>query len=427
MEDLASHFGEIELLTSGGEFDRAFRLMNRIENEYLIAWGHTGALLQFRDRVVGHLGKAHYEVDNLIRMAVATSRQEDYDGALNTLRRARRRNYDVRKGEALNSELTYASNELAITLNIAGTRFDAGQVTKAATLYQSAIRNPMLRRHVIRKAKAHSGIGLCLTEIADFDGAIRNFELGLALIEDSQDDQAIGLRPRLMLNMGVCQLYRGRANEALGTLRSAQRIAQGLQDRVLEAKCVDAQALATIETDDCRALALATEAATVGTQTGSPELARETNNTLALIHLRLRQIPEARAAANVAVEFGRTRRGLGGFAMLGIALLHDQEPELAEGAFLKAHVRASELLLKEKNAYQLHEFDGLALTGLALSAGSDECLQLAQAAYCRARRRTRASGVVQLCLQKLNALLYGNSDPEFDRIRAAAETGKTQA
>ena len=216
VEDLAWHFGEIELLTSGGEFDRAFRLMNRIENEYLIAWGHTGALLHFRDRVVGHLGKAHYEVDNLIRMAVATSRQEEYDGALNTLRRARRRNYDVRKGEALNSELTYASNELAITLNIAGTRFDAGQVTKAATLYQSAIRNPMLRRHVIRKAKAHSGIGLCLTEIADFDGAIRNFELGLALIEDSQDDQAIGLRPRLMLNMGVCQLYRGGPTRPLG-------------------------------------------------------------------------------------------------------------------------------------------------------------------------------------------------------------------
>jgi tetratricopeptide (TPR) repeat protein len=279
----------------------------------------------------------------------------------------------------------------------------------------------------MRKAKAHSGVGLCLTEIADFDGAIRNFELGLALIEDSQDDQAIGLRPRLMLNMGVCELYRGRANDALVTLRSAQSIAQGLQDRVLAAKCVDAQALATIDTDDCRALALATEAATVGTQTGSPELARETNNTLALIHLRLRQIPEARAAANVAVEFGRTRRGLGGFAMLGIALLRDREPELAEGAFLKAHVRASELLLKEKNAYQLHEFDGLALTGLALSAGSDECLQLAQAAYCRARRRTRASGVVQLCLQKLNALLDGNSDPEFDRIRAAARTGKTQA
>ena len=423
VEDLGPHFGEIELRTRGGEYDRAFRLMNKIDDEYLATWGHHEALSQFRDLVAGHLSEAHDEVDNLVRLAYAMRRQEHYDSALEKLRGARRWNRDVRNDESPDAEDQYASNDLAITLEVAAVHFSTGQVTKAARLYESACK-PLKLRDKVSEAKGHSGYGLCLTETAHFDEAIQNFKAGLVLIEHNQDDETAMLRAQLTLNLGVAQLYRGWPDDALATLQTARRLAFDLENRVLTARCMDAMALATIERYDGRAMTLAEQAAAEGVKTGSPELAREANGTLALIHLRREDTEHALAAANVAVEFGRTRRGVAGFAMRGIALLRSREPELAENAFLEAHVRASELLLQDRDNYRLHEFNGLALAGLALSTGSDHFVKLAAAAYRQARRRTQAPGVVQLCLLKLDALLLDVDDPEFDRIRAAAR-GRT--
>ena len=428
VEDLGRHFAAIGLRIQGGEHDDAFNLMNMIEDDYLEGWGHNDALLSSREQVEGHLGKANDEVDNLTRMAYAMSEREEHDNALDMLQRARSRNIDVRNAESPHAEAQYAWNELIITLEVAGTLFDAGWVTKAARLYASALREPLVRVSRVREAQARSGLGLCQIETAEFDEAIGNFTAGLSLIEHTADAEAASLRCELKFNMGVAELYRGPSTDpALATLTSAHRLAEELQDRVLAAQIVDTMALATIGIDDHRALAFAEHAATVGAETGSPELVREANGTLALIHLRLENTGDALAAANVAVEFWRTRRAFAGFALQGIALLRERQPGLAEGSFSQAHVSASELLREENNAYQLHEFDGLALAGLAVSTRSDAYLRQAEGAYCRARRITEAPGVVRLCLHNLNALLLGNNDTEFESIRAAAGSRKIRS
>ena len=417
VEDLGPHFGAIDLQVRAGDHDSAFDLMNKIEDEHLEGWGHTDALSQFREKIESHLGDATDEVNNLTRMAYALNEQEQHDRALEVLQRARRRNDDFLLNAALSgAERQHAHNELVILSEEAGANFEAGKVTIAKELYERALLRPCEPED---KAALHSDLGLCLIEMAYFDDAIQQFEIGLELIGGRSS--LLSEWVKMTLNKGLAQLYRDPIGDvAVATLKSAKGLADDLDDRVLAAQCADALALATIGIDDDRALALAKEAAAVGVETGRPGLAREANGTLALIHLRLRNIDDALAAADVAVEFGRSRRGFSGYVWRGIALLRRRDPDQAEYAFMRASSHASGQLGQESNCYQIYEFAGLAQAGLAVATRSDDLVKEAENSYLKARKLTMASGVIRLCVQKLDALLAGIDDPKLSHIRAVA-------
>lgn len=413
VEHLGLHFSEIDLRVRGGEYDKALEAMDALDNDYLERWGHSDALTQWRRAIDTKLTNPYDRIRNLEQMAAAKGQQDEFNEQIRLLQRAIRLN--ATSGE---SDAEY---DLDLRVNLAGARWDNWHITKARAEYSACLNMAHESDSLVDEAISHLGLGLCLVETGDFREAARHYQDGLAITERAAP--ADGMRvtqAELLLGRGMVELYQGSAVEAIGSFTRSRALAEELDDVLLAAQAMDAEALARFHLDpDGDALALAMRAVNIGMRSGVAQVSHAAIQTLVRIHLQKNDIPAAYTAVNAGARIRSDRRSIDILALRGIVGLRLDQTDFARSQFVDAHLKSKELLHREKNAYQILETNGLVLAGLVL-CGEREHLKGAEKAYRDARDITQERGTIWLCMQLLNALTKGPAPKFLEGVRNAA-------
>jgi tetratricopeptide (TPR) repeat protein len=409
IDDLSAQFAEIDLRMRGEDYMSALALISHIDHEYLRSWGQSDAVAHWREQLRGHLDDPNAELHNLTMLALARRQQDDHRRAIEVLMEAEQRA----------TELGYRPDLVRIRIALASARWENGEASRAAELYEQALRAAS-RRMPLQEAKARSGLLLCLGETGRFQPALDQLSAARGILEKLDDEESQVLEAELLLNAGWLHGLVGRTEKALESLREGRKLAHRLHEELLEGMCLNAEAAALIDEGlPHQAIEPAADAVAIGTRTHNPNLSREANGTLALAYLCIGNMEAASVVAEAAARFRRSRRALGAFALRGITAFRVGEEETARLAFLDAHVQAEILRERENSNFQVLDTHGLVLCGLALCGDVDQ-FDRAISAYQEARRITSEPSATRRSRRLLAELSRGRDPDELAAVRHAA-------
>jgi len=406
--DLAPWFAEIDLRIRGQDYLTALKLISTIDDNYLIGWGQSNAVADWREELIDKLGDQNWEVHNLASLAYARRLQEDLKGAEDLLTDAGKRAQRLRDEK----NLVRLRNELG------SVQFENGEVTKAARSYEQGLKAARKQRMRLEEARACDGLMLCDAEVGRFRQALDHHKAACQALNGLHDKESKVLRAELLLNVGSIQSELGHNVEALDLLRNGRKLARELHEELLEGFMLDSEAQVLIDGHPAQAIEPATEAVSIGARTRNPNLSRDANTSLALAHLCVGNLNAASEAADAASKYRQSRRALNAFALQGITAYRKGDWDKARMAFLEAHWQAETLRKRESQNYQVLDLDGLAQCGLVL-CGDRDGFDDAVRAYRAARRITREQGAVRRALRLLDEL-GGHDREELASVRQAA-------
>jgi tetratricopeptide (TPR) repeat protein len=410
VDDLAAELSEIDLRMRGGEYQAALRLMFEIDNEYLDRWGHSDALVSWREELVDNLNDQHLEMHNLSWLASARRQQDDQQRAIESLGRALE----------IAQEQQDTINQIRIQIDLGSAHYSDGRISRAAELYEQARGAAHEQGRPRQEAKAREGLSLCLAETGQFQPALMHLAAALGIVETLQDAQRQSLEAELLLNHGWVYRQMGQSQDALDALERGQRLARQLDEPLLQGQFLGGQAEVLIGDGDWEsAILLARAAVAIGAQTRNIHLLREANRTLALAYLCGGDAEAACEAAESATRNRLNHRALGALAIKGVAAYRAGTAEMARMAFLETHDQARMLRDREDRNFQVLDTDGLALCGLVM-IGDQEKLRPAIAAYRAAREVTSAPGAVRRSLLLFDKLTLGWDPDTRSQIRRVA-------
>jgi tetratricopeptide (TPR) repeat protein len=393
LNDLAPHFSEIDLRLAGGQYAEAAELINAVDR-HLKAWGYRSLVLRQRERLVGQLGTGHAEIGNRYNLATIYLQVSQPDAAI-----------DVLVGANELATAIRPDGDVALQVQLAKAHHMRGELREAATKYKKVLS----RGDSKALAAGRLGLAACLNELGEVEQASDQYSAALEVVDNASVEASI------LLDQGLIQQNLGRPLAALGWIERAHRLARQCSNNLLAAKCVDATAYVLLDTGQLgRARYLAESAIKAATDAGNADLCRETYSTLALAHLLAGKVIDAHAAADAAARFLHNQRPLAALALLGITQLRLRDSRSAELSFRRAKQEVERLLKIEPDSVQVLDMNGLVLVGLARSDAAEDVTP-AVTAYQKARKRTRASGVVLRAVRLLDELLDG------DRSRQALE------
>jgi tetratricopeptide (TPR) repeat protein len=406
IDDLSAQFAEIDLRMRGEDYQTALTLVYDIDREYLRSWGQSDAVAHWREQLRGKLDDPNAELHNLTMLALARRQQDDPRRAIEVLIDAEQR-------------AKYRPDLVRIWIALASARWENGEVSKAARLYQQAL-DAVGKQMRLQEAKARSGLLLCLGETGRFEPALDQLGTARDLLEKLPDEESQTLEAELLLNAGWLHGLVGRTELALELLREGRKLAHRLHEELLEGLCLNAEASALIDDGHAhQAIEPAADAVVIGARTHNPNLSREANGMLALAYLCAGNLDAASGAADAAARYRRSRRALGAFALRGITAFRKGDQEAARLAFLDAHVQAEVLRERESRNFQVLDTHGLVLCGLALCGDLDQ-IDRAISAYQAARRVTRAPSAIRRSRRLLDELGHDRDPDELAAVRRAA-------
>ncbi len=158
----------------------------------------------------------------------------------------------------------------------------------------------------------------------------------------------------------------------------------------------------------------------IGGETTDSRLISFSNETMALVHLSLADLPTARAAAETARKQDVPMNDYNVLALLGLIALRQNDRSAAVEAFQAAIAHADVMIERCDQNYQALDAKGLALAGLAVLEGGPRTAE-AIAAVRAARAITSAAGIVGRVRRLLDALAPVDAAGVLTPIYAAAE------
>jgi len=410
IDDLSAQFAEIELRMRGEDYPKALRRIYELDQEYLRSWGQSDAVAQWREQLRGRLGEPAYELHNLSWLAGVRRLQEHLQLAIDLLEEAL----------GLARRLRDARSQVSLKIDLGTACWQNGELSRAAQAYGQALKGARKQGMLLQQAKARDGLLLCHGEIGEFPHALEQHAAALAILEDLGDGkERETLTALLALHAGWVHSQLGQNEEALECLRGGLKLARGLHQEQLEGFLLNGEAQVLIDVNPAQAIEPAVEAVAIGARIRRFHLSREANATLALAHLRNKNLNAASEAADAAARYRRGRRAPGALALQGITALRRDGLDKARLAFLEAHLQAEELHERERRSFQVLDTLGLVRSGLVLCGELDH-FDPAIRAYRAARGITRALGPVRRSLRLLDELGQGRSPEELAAVRRAA-------
>lgn len=411
LRDLRPVFSEIDLRVRARDYHRAFKIMNKVEDEYLVNWGQSDALLGWRRAVQGFVGNDTEEANNRRRLVAALQQQENIDDARTELLAARR---DC-------SWLSAPRARITLNIQLANVHFDTGQFSRAGRLYRRHMWQCRLVRGMGRdRAVAQENLALCLARTGRHSRALRLFSTPLATARALAGPDRGRILPTLLANNAWVLGQVDQPGAALDLLREGCSVAAGRRD-VGRGLCLSGEAAVLIDSGAAaQAVLPAEEAAEIGEFTRDGHLRRQANLNLALAHLCTGDRGgEAFGRAESSARLDRGPRAVGANGLLGIAAFRRGWTDRAQLAFLAATEAACHQVEREPDDYLAWDALGIAYFGLALIEVEQQSRRLADAgdAFAHARRITAAAGAVNR-----NTILLGIFGDRADGDLVAAMT-----
>jgi tetratricopeptide (TPR) repeat protein len=431
IEDLAPQLAEFDLRCEGRDYETAGYVLAEISFDYLMLWGWYRRVVELSERLLGKLDDPCREsiIRNILGLAYRDLGQakqaiEHHEQSL-----AISRQVGDRRGEGVglgNLGLCYwdlgqtaraidhHEQALAIAREVGGRRAegtglgnlgacyrDLGQVARAIDYHEQAlaIAREVGGRH---KEGANLGnLGACYRDLGQVARAIDFYEQALAILREVGDRRGEGIS---LGNLGACYNDLGQVAPATDFYEQALAIARAVGDRRVEGYALFRLAQLFIDAGRHEeAIRQAIEAVRIGGEKGDPVIISFGNESLALAHLHVGDLPAARTAAEAARVANVLRNNHNVLALLGLIALRQGDSAAAAEAFQAAISHADVMLGRSGQNYEALDARGLALAGLAVLEGGHRANE-AIAAFRAARAITRDPGIVGHVKRLLEAL-----------------------
>jgi tetratricopeptide (TPR) repeat protein len=388
VENLEPQVAEFEVRCEGGWHEEAARLLLEIDLDFLSLWGRSRDALRMHDGLdLRQLTETPLRWQALYHRGILEHRVGADEAAVEHLTMALRVARDL--GDALKEASCLVElGDYHLALN----RFpEASGLARKAVEIADRLGEPA----VPIKLRAVGHLGSVELLSGQSRQAIPFQEQAVALARTARDPREENFRLGIL---GLCYANLGQGGRAKECYREALGIARRISDRLYEGLHTGNLAEAALDEKAFpEVLELATQAARIGEEVGSPAICNGCYRAIALAQTHLGNLDDALAAAEQAVRQHTPLYDHLSQAVLGLVSLLRRDHDRAEEAFTRALDFANGVTAGNPWDYSAYDTEGLAHSGLAVLEGGPH-REHAQQAYCRARKLTAEDGIITRAL-----------------------------
>ena len=409
LDDVRPQLAEFDLRCDTGDYDTAAAVLQDIDFEHLLVWGHYRTLVELHGRIQGRITDPALNAEHLACLGVCHASLGDYEQAINlhtqALATARDTGNRLREGYQL--------------VNLGDCHIDLGDYRQAIDLLTQALATARDTGNRQGEGGALNSLGFCRIHLGDYRQAIDLLTQALATARDTGNrySEAIALA-----DLGICHYSLGDYQQATGLLTQALATARDTGNRYSEATALAYLGRAQLAAGDKRqAAALLGQAVSITDTTGDTESAVPARSGLARAHLQLGDPAAALAVAARGRELPYPTEQPTMQMLEGLALLELHRPEESMPAFSEAVAASDALLaLADRNVAAL-QARALALSGLAAVTGDPGWATQAAGAFARAHAVNSAAGVTADTRRLLGKIASHDRSGILAEVRAAQD------
>ncbi len=467
LADLEPQLSEFELRCSAHDYQTALSLVNDIDENYLIKWGHCGMVIEMRKTLIGKVMDPYMECHNNAYLGSAYVRVGDSrtvlkycNETLEYCRAALDKSMDSQMSmdiEKISSLKAHCLSHLAIT-----NRRRLGQISKAIEMYERSLIIHRNLKQQLKESIALKNLGVAYRYSGQLSKALDYHEQALKI--QRNNSEYILEEGRSLGTQAVSFRYTGQLQKAIESSNRALKIACDKKDRQWEAYHWAELGSSYLDLGDFptgtqyfkMALDIAQETSdkhyeaiwalrlgvkelisnnldeAVENLKNAASLAEGFENSQFDIDFRLaRAMTEVRsgrpeAAREIITPGLRTEYGLclpDIMALDGIILLRLKEFKEAAQQFKATIEKADNLLQQSPQFYSALEAKGVASCGLALceNAKDAEYIDMAISSYRQARSIVTAPGVIKRAMFFFDECAKADEQGILSGVRAAVE------
>jgi tetratricopeptide (TPR) repeat protein len=416
IDDLAPQLAEFEHRVRAGDYDGACRVLNPIDHDYLLLWGHYARLVELLEKLLGRLTAPGLQATNLNSLGLAYGRLGQIERAMKFYEQAL----------AIAGEIGDREREGHVLGNLGCVYYALGQVERAIKLLEEA----RAIAHEIGDRRAEvvwlSSLGDAYRDLGQVERAISLYEQSLTIARKLNDlrwgSDTLGSLGRAYRGLGQSERAIRFHEEAL---LIAREIGDHWQASIQLGSLGDTyRDLGQVE----RAIKLYEEALSIARETG--DRWGESYQLLGLGQALLAtgELSEARQRCVEARDLEVPETSYQAALALGTVLLHQREPAAGE-TFADAAARCRAMLDKTAGLYEPRYALAAAVVASAVCdphwAEENERARLLAPAleeYRRALKICAAPGVVRDALRDLEmirAAAVEGLEPAFELLKSA--------
>lgn len=407
LEDLAAQLAEFELRFAGEDYDTAAAVLDEIDSNYLILWGHYQLVTELHERLQKNIADPVLRTNSVVSLGTCYLRMGQYrraiacyEQAVTLTRERKNRKYEGRYLGGIGSCYT-----------------ELGQSDQAIEYKEQALDIARKVGDRIGEATSLGNLANQYVVLGQTTQAINYSKQAWDIFRKLEDRPSEAL---YMGNLGEQYAKLGQTSEALQCLNDALSIAQEIGYRFVEAGAqtnlgdvyLDQGAWEEAAGAFKQAVEIADDAANTQFQLGG-------RLGLAQASLYQGEFAAAREIAESARPYNFPLSNHSILAVLGVATLRQGDRLAAREAFATAINQCSELLARNPQFYDALDTKGLALCGLALCE-NPKYIPNAKEAYKAARAINSDAGVVGRVLRLFDALAKADTDGILAEVRAEA-------
>ncbi len=405
--DLAAQLSEFELRCDGDNYDTAAAVLREFDYDYLLLWGHYRLMIELHERLKGKITDPELAQDSVGNLGSAYYRMGQVERAISLYEQALR----------LARELKDLKREGAWIGGLGICFSDLGRIARANEYHEQAlaIRRKLKDRN--GEATDLSNLGSNYFEIGQITRAAEYYEEALRIFRELGDR---GNEALCLGNLGESYGALGRPDEALRCHTEALAIACGIGYRYVEAAThVYIGELHVSQENWGEAARELEQAIETADDIGDAEDSKFAREILALVNVYRNNSVVARDMVEAARKYDVPLKNHSTSAMQGVVALRQGDLHTARSAFTAAINEASHLIALTADFYKALDAKGLSLCGLAL-CGDTEQIPAAKAAYKTARAVTSDGGIIRAVLQRFDALAHVDTHGILAEVRLVA-------
>jgi tetratricopeptide (TPR) repeat protein len=449
LDDIRPQLAEFELRCDTGDYDTAAKVLDDIDFDYLLLWGHYRTLVDLHGRIHGRIADPGLNMGHLSNLGLCHRMLGEYRQAIDLLTQALdiAGDFDDRQGlgaalsnlgschrmlgeyrqaidlltQALDiaRDIDHRQGEDVALGNLAVCHDMLGDYRQAIDLHTQALGIACDIGDRQGEGLELGNLGMCHVMLGDYRQAIDLHTQALGIARDIGDRQGEDME---LGNLGMCHVMLGDYRQAIDLLTQALDIARDIGDRYGEACAVDYLGRAWLGSGDPhQAVMLLNQAVSVADATGDIEPAVEARSWLARAYLQLGDPAAALATAGGRRELPYPTGEPIMRLLEGLALLELHRADEGVEAFRDVRTATDALLaLADSNVAAL-QARALALSGLAATTGDPARAAEAADAFARGDAVTSAAGVAADTRRLLEQIACHDRSGILAEVRAAQE------
>ena len=364
LDDLAAQLAEFELRCEAGDYDTATNILLEIDFDYLFLWGHYRIVIDTHEKLQGRITDKWLE-----------GRSTDILGsAHSSIGQAAKAIFYYDQALKISKENKYREGEGASLGNLGNAYAELGDLEKSLKFYEQAL--VISRETNDRKSEGTDlgNLGSRYFDLGDMQKAVKFHEQALFIAREVGDKQG---EENNLICLGMSYSNIGEYGNSIEFYQQALTIIEEIGDRRNKAYAISNLGSAYFNIDKIE-IAISYFKEAIEVSDGIPLSIIQNNSRcgLAETYVFQKDLVNARAAIEAALQYDVPMYNHSGTALHGIIALRQGEKETAQEAFTKSIAQADEILAKTPDYYSALYAKGLSICGLILAGRGDPSMPI---------------------------------------------------